>query len=137
MDWIIHYPALRHLHMGLAFTSGALFAVRGAAMLTRQRWPQHPLLRRASVIIDTGLLAAALRLLWELQLNPLVTPWLQVKLVLLPVYIGLGIYAFRYARKPRAKAIGYGAALACYGFMVSVALTHSPLGALRWLGFAG
>lgn len=134
MDWVVHYPALRHLHMGLAFTSGALFALRGAAVLLRQRWPLHPVLRRLSVIVDTGLLAVALRLLWELRLNPLVTPWLQVKLAMLPLYIVLGMFALKYARKRRIRTLCYFAALACYGFMVSVALTHSPLGALRWVG---
>ncbi|QKO22281.1 SirB2 family protein [Rhodoferax sp. BAB1] len=128
MDWIVHYPALRHLHMGLAFTSGALFALRGAAVLTRQRWPLHPVLGRVSAIIDTGLLAAALRLLWELRLNPLLTPWLQVKLAVLPLYIVLGMLALKYARRREAKALCYIGALACYGFMVSVALTHSPWG---------
>jgi len=130
MDWVVHYPALRHLHMGLAFTSGALFALRGAAVLARQRWPMHWVPRRLSVIVDTGLLTVALRLLWELRLNPLVTPWLQVKLALLPLYIVLGAFALKYARKQRTKAICYAAALTCYGFMISVALTHSPLG---WL----
>jgi len=135
MDWIVHYPALRHLHMGLAFTSGALFALRGAALLAGQRWPRHWVPQRLSVIIDTGLLAAALRLLWELRLNPFVVPWLQVKLLLLPVYIGLGLLALKYARRKRLRTLSYFAALACYGFMISVALTHSPWGALRWLGF--
>lgn len=133
MDWIVHYPALRHLHMGLAFTSGALFALRGAAVLGGQRWPMHWVPRRLSVIVDTGLLTVALRLLWELRLNPLVTAWLQVKLALLPIYIVLGMFALKYARKQRARAICYAAALTCYGFMISVALTHSPLGALRWV----
>ncbi len=128
MDWIVHYPALRHLHMGLAFTSGALFAVRGAAVLARQRWPLHPVLVRVSAIIDTGLLAAALRLLWELRLNPLLTHWLQIKLAVLLLYIVLGMFALKRARRQEAKALCYIGALACYVFIVSVALTHSPWG---------
>ncbi len=128
MDWIVHYPALRHLHLGLALSSGALFAVRGAAVLARQRWPLRPTWQRLSVIIDTGLLAAALRLLWELRLNPLVVPWLQVKLAVLLLYIGLGLLALKYARRREAKALCYLGALACYGFLVSVALSHSPWG---------
>jgi uncharacterized membrane protein SirB2 len=128
MDWIVHYPALRHLHMGLALSSGLLFMVRGAAVLARQRWALHPVLRQLSVIIDTGLLAAALRLLWELRLNPLATPWLQVKLAVLPLYIALGLLTLKYARQREARALFYLGALACYGFIVSVALTRSPWG---------
>jgi uncharacterized membrane protein SirB2 len=129
MDWILHTPALRHLHMGLALLSGALFAVRGAFVLRGQRWPLHPLLNQASAIIDTALLAAALRLLWMLQLNPLVTHWLQAKLVALLLYIGLGILALRRARHRTVRLWCYGAALLCFLYMVSVAVTHSPWGA--------
>ncbi|MFZ5566249.1 MAG: SirB2 family protein [Pseudomonadota bacterium] len=128
MDWVIHYRTLHHLHMGLALTSGALFTVRGAGLLARQRWSQHVALRRLSVIIDTGLLITALRLLWELRLNPFVMPWLQMKLTVLPLYIVLGMCAFKYARQQELRALCYLAALACYGFIVSVALTRSPWG---------
>jgi uncharacterized membrane protein SirB2 len=114
--------------MGLALTSGALFAVRGAGLLARQRWSQHVALRRLSVIIDTGLLITALRLLWELRLNPFVMPWLQMKLVVLPLYIVLGMCAFKYARQHEIRALCYLGALACFGFIVSVALTRSPWG---------
>ncbi len=131
MDWIVHYPTLRHLHLGLAVSSGAVFAVRGAALLARQRWPLHPLPQRLGLIIDTGLFVTAVRLLWELRLNPLVTPWVQIKLGLLPVYIVLGALALKYARKRGAKMVFYIAALLAYGFMISVALTHSPLGVLH------
>ncbi len=136
MDWVIHYRTLHHLHVGLALTSGAFFALRGAALLAGQRWPRHWVAQRLSIIIDTGLLAAALRLLWELRLNPLVTPWLQVKLALLLVYIGLGLLTFRLLQQrkwKRVRALCYVAALSCFGFLVSVALTHSPMGPAEWL----
>lgn len=132
MDWTIHYPTLRALHMGLAYTSGAYFALRGAAVLAGQRWPLRPVPRRLSVIIDTGLLMVALRLLWELRLNPLAAPWLQVKLALLPLYIVLGALALKYARKRHLRTACYAAALLVYGFMISVALTHSPWGVADW-----
>ncbi|MEK9951040.1 MAG: SirB2 family protein [Curvibacter sp.] len=128
MDWVIHYRTLHHLHMGLALTSGTLFALRGAALLARQRWAQHVALRRLSMVIDTGLLITALRLLWELRLNPLELPWLQAKLAVLPLYIVLGMCAFKYARQQELRALCYFAALACFGFIVSVALTRSPWG---------
>lgn len=131
MDWTIQYPTLRALHMGLAYTSGALFALRGAAVLAGRRWPLRPLPRRLSVIIDTGLLVVALRLLWTHRLNPLLTPWLQVKLALLPLYIVLGALALKYAPRPGLRAACYAAALSCYGFMLSVAHAHHPLGLLR------
>ena len=135
VDWIVHYPTLRHLHLGLAVTSGVVFTVRGAAVLARQRWPLRPLAQRLGLIVDTGLLVTAVRLLWELRLNPLVTSWVQVKLALLPLYVLLGLLMFQYTRQRQARAFWYFAALACYGFVVSVALTQSPRGALGWAGF--
>lgn len=133
MDWIIHYPTLRYLHTGLAVMSGALFALRGAAVLARQRWPFHYVPQRLGVIVDSGLLITAVRLLWELRLNPLATPWVQLKLVLLPLYVLLGLLTFRYARKRGARTVFYFAALVCYGLLVTVALTHAPMGMPRWI----
>lgn len=128
MDWIVHAPALRHLHMGLAVTSGLLFATRGAATLKGQRWPRHAWARQLSVLIDTGLLAAALRLLWVLHLNPLPVAWLQAKLLALLLYIGLGTLTLTTLRRPGPRAWAYTGALACYGYIITVAVSHSPWG---------
>jgi uncharacterized membrane protein SirB2 len=84
--------------------------------------------------IDTSLLGAAVLLLVILQLNPLFTPWLLTKLVLLLVYIVLGSMALKRARSRQLRLYYLLAALLCYGFMLSVALTHSSRGALLWLG---
>lgn len=131
------YPALRHLHISLVLVSGAFFALRGQAVLRGQAWPMRPGVRRLSYGIDTALLAAALGLLALLDLNPFTTPWLTTKIALLLLYIVLGTLALKRARTPEAKRRFFIAALACYGFMLSVAVTRSPLGALRWLGFSG
>ena len=133
MDWTIHYRTLRYLHLGLAVTSGVLFAVRGAAMHARQRWPLHPVPQRLGLIVDTGLLVTATRLLWELRLNPLVTHWVQLKLVLLPLYVLLGLLTFRYARKRGLRTVFFVAALACYALLMAVALNHSMAGLPRWI----
>jgi uncharacterized membrane protein SirB2 len=133
MDWIVHYPTLRHLHLGLAVTSGVVFTVRGAAVLARQRWPLRPLAQRLGLIVDTGLLVTAVRLLWELRLNPLVTSWVQVKLALLPLYVLLGLLMFRYARKREARTVFYVAALVCYGLLVTVALRRGLGGLPGWV----
>jgi uncharacterized membrane protein SirB2 len=128
MDWIVHAPALRHLHMGLAVTSGLLFAARGAATLRGHRWPRHAWIRQLSVVIDTGLLAAALRLLWVLHLNPLPLHWLQAKFVALLLYIVLGTLALKTLRRPGPRAIAYALALGCYLYIITVAVSHSPWG---------
>lgn len=135
MDWTIHYRTLRYLHLGLAATSGVLFAVRGAAMLARQRWPLHPVPQRLGLIVDTGLLVTATRLLWELRLNPLVTPWVQLKLALLPLYVLLALLTFRYARKRVLRTALFVAALVCYGLLLVVAFTHPSVSVPRGMRF--
>ncbi len=124
------YPHIKLAHMALVAASGALFALRGAAVLAGQAWPLRKSLRLASVAIDTTLLAAGAALWSLLSLDPLRDAWLGMKLLLLVLYVVLGTLALKRARAP-----AYVAAIACFLFMVSVAVAHHPLGVLRaWLG---
>lgn len=129
MALIEYYPQIKLAHLALVTASGVLFACRGAATLARQRWPMTAPLRLTSIVIDTLLLAAGVTLWALLSLQPLRDAWLGTKLVLLVLYVMLGTVALK-----RRRAWAYAAALACYLFMVSVALAHHPLGALRALG---
>ena len=132
MGLIAFYPQLRLGHEALVACSGALFAVRGGAVLAAHRWPLRRPWRVLSVVIDTGLMAAGLTLWALLQINPYTSPWLGTKLALLLLYIALGAQALR-GRTPARRAAAYAAALATFGFMVSVALAHDPRGLLlRW-----
>jgi len=129
MGLIDVYPQIKGAHIVLVAASGALFACRGAAVLARQRWPMTAPLRVASVAIDTLLLVAGATLWSLLSLQPLRDAWLGAKLALLVLYVVLGTLALK-----RCRASAYAAALACYLFMVSVALAHHPLGVLHvWL----
>lgn len=130
MSLIALYPQIKAAHIGLALCSGAFFALRGVAGLAGARWPQAALVRRASMLIDTALLLAALVLLAALRLNPFATPWLLAKLGLLVAYVVLGVMALRRARTTAGRAGAFLAALGCYGAMVSIARTHQPLGFL-------
>lgn len=120
------YPQIKQAHITLVALSGLLFACRGAAVLARQRWPMARPLRVASVVIDTLLLAAGATLWALLSLQPLRDAWLGTKLALLVLYVALGTLALK-----RRRAWAYAAGLACYLWMVSVAMAHHPLGALR------
>jgi uncharacterized membrane protein SirB2 len=122
------YPHIKLAHMALVAASGTLFALRGAAVLAGRAWPLRTPLRLASVAIDTALLAAGAALWSLLSLDPLRDTWLGTKLLLLVLYVVLGTLALK-----RASAPAYGAAIACFLFMVSVAIAHQPLGVLRVL----
>lgn len=131
MSLVDFYPHARIAHIALVSISGSLFAARGLATIAGARWPALTPVRRASYLIDTALLTAALLLLAMLRLNPFVEPWLAAKLVLLPAYVALGVMALRRARSPRSRVAWFVAALACFGMMVSIARAHHPLGFLH------
>jgi len=128
------YSSIRLTHISLVLVSVALFALRGLAVLQGRSWAMRRPVRLLSYGIDTALLGAAVLLLVILSLNPLTTSWLLTKLGLLLAYIVLGSMALKRARTWPARLACYLAALLCYGFMLSVALTHSPRGAWLWLG---
>lgn len=128
-----YYAEIRLVHISAVIASGGLFLVRGAALLLGMRVAMAAPLRYLSYSIDTVLLAAALMLMTIVQQYPFVHGWLTVKVVLLVVYIGLGIIAFRKGRSRTVRAACWISALAVYAFIFSVARAHHPLGLLAGL----
>lgn len=122
------YLPLKTAHITLVVLSVTLFTARGLGVLAAAGWPMVAAVRRASVVIDSLLLASGATLWWLLGLHPLHQPWLGTKLVLLLVYIVLGVFALRRARTTRARALFFVAALAVVAFMASIALAHDSRG---------
>lgn len=130
LDWlrmIEFYPEIRLVHVAAVLTSGALFAVRGAALFAGVHAGQR-VLRHVSYAVDTVLLTAALILMTIVRQYPFEQSWLTVKVLLLVVYIGLGITAFRLRANINARVGLWLAALAVYVFIFTVARAHHPLG---------
>lgn len=120
-----YYLQIKHWHITLVLISGALFLLRAGMALVLDR--RHAWMDWTSYVVDSGLLTAALMLLAILHLNPLSTPWLGLKLVLLVAYIVLGALAMR--RGPTARRWGcLAGAIAMYGLMYGIARAHHPLG---------
>lgn len=124
------HPTLKLAHVALVTASGLLFALRGAAVQAGAAWAMRRPWRMLSYVIDTLLLAAGATLWWLLGLHPVRDPWLGTKLALLLLYIVLGSLAMKRGRTPALRRASYGAALATYLFMASVAVRHRPLGLL-------
>lgn len=122
------YPQVKLVHVGAVFASGALFLLRGLGVQLGQRWPAFAPVRYLSYTVDTVLLTAALMLMTMLQQYPFVHSWLTVKILLIVVYIVLGAFAIRRGRTRQVRLACFVAALATFGFIVSVARTHTPLG---------
>lgn len=128
------YPQIKLVHIAAVIASGSLFLLRGIGVHLGQRWPMGAPVRFTSYTVDTVLLTAALMLATVLQQYPFAQPWLTTKVVLLVVYVVLGSYALKRGRTPRARLAFFVAALVVFGYIVSVAVAHHPLGVLLWLG---
>lgn len=137
MEWLSQYPALKSAHMALAGASVGLFTARGLGVQWRAAWPMQAGVRRASVLIDSLLLAAGGALWAVLGLSPANAPWLLAKLVLIVAYIVLGSFALKRARSPWGRRLAFAGALACVLAIVATAVTHDVLGPLVPLRAAG
>ena len=124
------YLALKHLHLTTVILSFALFALRGLWMLVDSPQLQRRWVRIAPHLIDTVLLASAIGLTLILQQYPFVNDWLTAKVLALIAYILLGGIALRRGPTRAIRAAAWVAALATFGYIVSVALTRHPLGFL-------
>jgi len=129
------YSLVKTLHVTTVLLSGALFVLRGLLVLGDSAWSRQSGLKRLTYANDSVLLLAGLVLMWITRQSPITSSWLAVKLTLLLVYIGLGIWALRKGRNRRHRAMFFVAAIATYLFMLSIALTRHPLGVLSLPGW--
>ena len=130
------YAAWKLLHQGTVALSIGGFVARGLGSFGGAAWLRTRWARTLPHVIDTLLLLSALTLAWQLRLNPLATPWLAAKIAGLLLYIGLGMLALRPGRPLALRIAVWLAALACFGWIVSVALSKTACGVLhivlRW-----
>lgn len=124
------YLMLRYLHLTAVILSFALFALRGLWMLADSPRLQRRWVRIAPHLIDTVLLVSAIGLTLILRQYPFVDGWLTAKVLALILYILLGGIALRRGPTQTIRAIAWIAALATFGYIVSVARTRQPLGFL-------
>jgi uncharacterized membrane protein SirB2 len=125
------YAAIKHVHMAAAGISLALFVLRGAWRFTSPGRLAAGWVRIVPHVVDTVLLASALWLAWQLGTGA--APWIVAKVAALVVYIALGTVALKRGRTAAIRAGAFFAALATFGYIVSVAMTKSPWGALARL----
>ncbi|MGE5466355.1 MAG: SirB2 family protein [Ignavibacteria bacterium] len=124
------YAAVKHLHVACAILSGTGLFLRGLLMVS-----DSPLLSRGWVrtlphVNDTILLAAALALTVLIGQYPFVDGWLTAKFFAVVAYVLLGALALRPGRPRPVRVAALCAALAVFGYIVSVALTKSAWGFL-------
>lgn len=122
------YLEIRAVHIGSVIVSGLLMLLRGLARnVFGAGWIMAWPVRALSYTIDTVLLTAALMLTTIIHQFPFVDGWLTMKVLLLAAYIWLGYNALR-GDAPRLRWASLAGAALVYGFIVSIARSHSPLG---------
>lgn len=126
------YLVTWYIHVTSVILSISFFAVRGLWMMMDSPLLQKKLIKILPHVIDTVLLVSAIVLTMLIGQYPFVQSWLTVKVIALIVYIVLGIFALRASRFGIRMA-AFVAAVSTFGFIVSVAYYHHPLGILLWL----
>ena len=131
------HVVVKHVHIVCVVLSISGFCLRGWLMMKKSvlagRQPERRWLRILPHVNDTILLAAALTLMVLIGQYPFVDAWLTVKIFGLITYIILGSLALKPGRSPRLRVAAGVAAIAVFGWIVSVALTKHPLGVLALL----
>jgi len=127
------YVVVKAIHQGAVALSLTGFFARGLGSLRGAAWVHGRRAKSVPHVVDTVLLLSALTLAWMLRLTPMAAPWLMAKIVGLLVYIGLGMVALKPGRPRALRATAWVAALATFGWIISVALTKNPLGFLSLL----
>jgi uncharacterized membrane protein SirB2 len=127
------YPLLKLLHVSCVTLSGAGFFLRGVWMLRDSPRLQRRWVRTVPHVVDSLLLASGIGMAVISAQYPFVFDWLTAKLIGLLIYIGCGAMALKRGKTRRQRALFFLLALAAFFYIVSVAMTRHPLGALVWL----
>ena len=127
------YATLKLVHLSAVALSILGFFIRGLASFAGASWLRSRMALALPHVVDTVLLLSALSLAWMLRLTPGNSSWLLAKIVGLVVYVLLGILALRPNRPRAVRVTAWLAALATVGWIVSVAVTKTPLGFLSSL----
>ena len=121
------YGALKHSHMLFAVISFLFFVLRGGWMLLESPQLQKRWVKVLPHIIDTLLLVCAVSLVVVVQQYPFVHHWVTAKIVGLVLYIVLGTIAIKRGKTKSIRLLAFVGAILVYGYIVGVALRHSPL----------
>lgn len=123
------YLALKHLHLTFVALSLLIFVVRGLWLFMHSSMLDKKLFKIAPHIINTVMLVSGIILAVHLGMKPGEHTWLMAKIIGLVVFIIVGVGAFKVSH-PLAQKILWIDALVVFAYIVSVAITKSPMGFL-------
>ena len=122
------YLASYYTHVICISLSGGFFFIRGMWMMFESPRLNLKWVKILPHVIDTLLLGSAISLTIQIQQYPFVQNWLTVKVFALIMYILLGMIALRRGRTKTQRVVFFTLAMATFGFIVSVALSHQAYG---------
>lgn len=117
MEWI------KTLHVSCVVLSFCGFFLRGIWMLSNSALLHNRWVKTVPHVVDATLLTSALIMLYLFHWSVLDHQWLQIKIVSLLVYIGLGMLALKPGRSIIFRFNAWAAGLLVFLFIVFVAIT--------------
>ena len=126
MEYASIYKTLKHAHVSFVVLSYVLFVFRGWVAVNGTYRPR----KLISIFVhgvDTLLLLLGVSLAVLLQINPLVTPWLLIKLIALVGYVLIAAIWVRRGKTKRVRLVGWIVAQVVFLYIVLVAITKNPL----------
>ena len=121
------FAILKGFHMSCASLSLGLFVWRGMRVLHHRPIASMLWARIVPDTVDALLLGSGVALAWWLHQIPFESPWLTAKLAAVVLYIGLGFVVMRFGRSQGVRRMAWVAALVVFAYIVSVAVSRSPL----------
>ena len=117
---------VKYIHVSCVILTLMFFVIRGIWMIQDSSLLKNIRVRILSATIDTILLVSAIVLAINIKQYPFTHDWLTVKVLVLVIYISLGMVAFSYGKTKNIRVTAWLAALLCFAYIASVALTRNP-----------
>lgn len=127
------FTLVKYVHLVSVVLSVTGFFLRGLLMIRASSLMNARWARVLPHINDTVLLVAALSLAVMSDQYPFVDGWVTAKVLGVIAYIILGSLALRAGSTRQTRIVCWLAAMAVFGWIVSVALTRQPMGFLAVL----
>ncbi len=124
------YLLVKYIHVASVVLSITGFFLRGLLLLRSSPLLAVRWIRVLPHVNDTVLLAAALTLAAMSEQYPFVDNWVTAKVFGVIAYIILGSLALQAGRTLVSRIVCWLAAMAVFGWILSVALTRQPMGFL-------
>ena len=121
------FNVVRSIHLMTLTITIAGFVLRGYWMMTESALLHAKPVRILPHVNDTVLLVSAVSAGVLIGQYPFVNGWLTAKILGAVAYIVCGAIALTYGKTRQARIGFFIAALACFGYVVLVALTKNPL----------